>query len=136
MPTQPRPEQIQALFAKAPEGSLVMLNLLKFKEKASYPDGRQTDISGVEAYGIYSTEMRKLIEADGGRFLFSALLNVLVIGEGELEWDRVGIVEYASLESFQRITASPKYQEISIHRTAGLAHQLLINCLHPEQAQL
>ncbi len=135
MPTQPRPEQIQALFAKAPEGSLVMLNLLKFKEKASYPDGRQTDISGVEAYGIYSAEMRKLIEADGGRFLFSALLNVLVIGEGELEWDRVGIVEYASSESFQRITASPQYQEISIHRTAGLAHQLLINCLHPEQAQ-
>jgi uncharacterized protein (DUF1330 family) len=79
--------------------------------------------------------MRKLIEADGGRLVFSAPLNVLVIGEGELEWDAVGIAEYASLESFQRITATPKYQEISMHRTAGLAHQLLINCLNQEQTQ-
>lgn len=135
MPTQPKPEQIQALFTKAPEGPLVMLNLLKFKEKAIYADGRQSDISGAEAYGIYGAEMRKLIEADGGRLVFSAPLNVLVIGEGELEWDAVGIAEYASLESFQRITATPKYQEISMHRTAGLAHQLLINCLNPEQTQ-
>lgn len=63
MPTQPRSEQIQALFAKAPEGPLVMLNLLKFKEKAIYPDRRETDLSGVEAYSIYSAEMKKLIEA-------------------------------------------------------------------------
>jgi len=133
MPIQPSPEQIQALFTKAPEGPLVMLNLLKFKEKAVYPDGRQSDISGAEAYGIYGAEMGKLIEADGGRLVFSAPLNVLVIGEGELEWDAVGIAEYASLESFQRITATPEYQEISAHRTAGLAHQLLINCLNPEQ---
>lgn len=36
MPTQPSPEQIQALFAHAPPGPLVILNLLKFKEKAVY----------------------------------------------------------------------------------------------------
>ena len=135
MPIQPKPEQIQELFKKAPKGPLVMLNLLKYKEKAVYPDGRQTDMSGAEAYGIYAAEMGKLIVADGGRFVFSAPLNVLVIGEGELEWDVVAIAEYASLESFQRITANPKFQEISMHRTAGLAHQLLINCLNPQQAQ-
>ena len=135
MPTQPTPEQVQALFTKAPEGPLVMLNLLKFKEKAEYADGRQTDISGAEAYGIYGENMRKLIEADGGRILFSAPMNVLVIGESDLEWDAVGIAEYASLKSFQEITATPEYQVISMHREAGLAHQLLINCLHPEQAQ-
>ena len=36
MPTQPRPEQIQALVAKVPKGPLVMLNLLKFKEKFEF----------------------------------------------------------------------------------------------------
>ncbi|MBW1984821.1 MAG: DUF1330 domain-containing protein [Deltaproteobacteria bacterium] len=132
MPTQPKPEQIQALFTNAPPGPLVMLNLLKFKKKAEYADGRQTDISGAEAYGIYAGEMRKFIEADGGRMVFSALMNVLVIGEGDLEWDVVGIAEYASLKSFQKITASTQYQEINVHRDAGLAHQLLINCLTPD----
>ena len=131
MPTQPKPEQIQALFTNAPPGPLVMLNLLKFKKKAEYADGRQTDISGAEAYGIYAGEMRKLIETDGGRMVFSALMNVLVIGEGDLEWDIVGIAEYASLKSFQKITASTQYQEINVHRDAGLTHQLLINCLTP-----
>jgi len=33
MPTQPTPEQFQTLFEKAPPGPLIMLNLLKFKEK-------------------------------------------------------------------------------------------------------
>lgn len=131
MPTQPRPEQIRNLLAKAPKGPLVMLNLLKFKEKAEYADGRQTDLSGAQAYGLYGQEMRKLIEADGGRIVFSAPMNVLVIGDGDLEWDAVGIAEYASIESFQQITASPKYQEIGAHRVAGLEHQLLINLAYP-----
>ena len=131
MPTQPRPEQIRNLLEKAPKGPLVMLNLLKFKEKAEYADGRQTDLSGAQAYGLYGQEMRKLIEADGGRIVFSAPMNVLVIGDGDLEWDAVGIAEYASIESFQQITASPKYQEIGAHRVAGLEHQLLINLAYP-----
>jgi len=129
MPTLPKPEQFQELLAKAPDGPLIMLNLLKFKDKAEYEDGRETAISGAEAYGLYVAEMTKLIEADGGRMIFSALANVLVIGDGDLEWDVVGIAEYATLKSFQTITATPKYQEISAHRTAGLAHQLLVNCI-------
>jgi hypothetical protein len=32
MPTQPTPEQFQALFEKALPGPLIMLNLLKFKD--------------------------------------------------------------------------------------------------------
>jgi len=50
-----------------------------------------------------------MIEADGGRIVFSAVTNTLVIGKGELEWDMVAIAEYASLESFQKIMSSPEY---------------------------
>ena len=128
MPTQPTPEQFQALFEKAPPGPLIMLNLLKFKDKAEYADGRETDISGVEAYAIYGSLMKKRIEADGGRFIFNANTHTLVVGDGDLEWDAVGIVEYASLENFKEIVLSPEYQEMSVHREAGLEHQLLINC--------
>jgi len=130
MPTQPEPDQIKALFEKAPGGPLVMLNLLKFKEKAVYADGRETDLTGMEAYNIYGMEMAKILEATGGRLVFAAVLNVLVIGKGDLEWDTVGIAEYSSLESFQKIMSSPEYQEISKHREAGLEHQLLINCMN------
>ena len=66
--------------------------------------------------------MAKMIEADGGRTVFAAATNTLVIGDGELEWDLVAIAEYASLESFQKIMSIPEYQEIAKHREAGLAH--------------
>ena len=131
MPTQPTPEQFQTLFETAPPGPLIMLNLLKFKEKAVYADGRETDMSGLEAYALYGSFMKKRLEAGGGRFIFSANTHLLVIGDGDLAWDAIGIVVYASLENFKEIVFSPEYQEMSLHREAGLEHQLLINCVDP-----
>lgn len=127
MPIKPNDEQLKRFIKNVPSGQVTMLNLLKFKEKAVYTDGRESNLSGREAYGLYGIEVAKMIDADGGRIVFSAATNTLVIGEGELEWDMVAIAEYASLESFQKITSSPEYQEIAKHREAGLAHQLLIN---------
>jgi len=127
MPIQPNAEQLKEFIENVPPGPVTMLNLLKFKEKAVYADGRETNLSGQEAYGLYGIEVAKMIEADGGRTVFAAATNSLVIGEGELEWDMVAIAEYANLESFQKIMSSPEYQKIAVHREAGLAHQLLIN---------
>jgi uncharacterized protein (DUF1330 family) len=127
MPIKPNDEQLKRFIEKVPSGPVTMLNLLKFKEKAVYADGRESNLSGREAYGLYGIEVAKMIEADGGRIVFSAATNTLVIGEGELEWDMVAIAEYASLGSFQKIMSSSEYQEIGKHREAGLAHQLLIN---------
>ena len=42
-----------------------MLNLLKFKEKAEYPDKRKTDLTGREAYAIYGVEVVKHLEKSG-----------------------------------------------------------------------
>ena len=36
---------------------IFMVNLLKFKEKAKYPDKRETDLTGKEAYAIYGKEV-------------------------------------------------------------------------------
>ena len=48
----PEPEQVQNFLAV--EGPVMMVNLLKFREKAAYPDGRDAEISGREAYGRYA----------------------------------------------------------------------------------
>ena len=134
MPTQPRPEQLQNFSEKAPEGPIYMLNLLKFKERAEYADGRETELSGAEAYGLYGAAVRKIVEGFSGQFHFFGHCNALVIGDGELAWDAVGIMEYPSLEAFQGMVGSSEYGDIHVHREAGLDHQLLINCLSPEQA--
>jgi uncharacterized protein (DUF1330 family) len=111
-----------------------MLNLLKFKPKAEYADGRETDLTGEQAYGIYGAAVSKIINEMGGGLIWGGKANVLVIGDGDLEWDAVGIMRYPSFESFAGMTQSEAYQKIHVHRDAGLAHQVLINCLDGEQA--
>jgi len=130
MAIQPRPEQLAAFAAGAPkQGPLHMLNLLEFKAKAEYADGRDTELTGAEAYGIYGQGVIPLVEKLGGRPLYFGKANTLLIGDGDLEWDAVAIVEYPSLAAFQQMTQSAEYAEIHVHREAGLAHQQLIHCL-------
>lgn len=119
----PEPEQVRE-FLKSGDRPVVMVNLLKFREKAAYADGRDPDISGREAYMRYGVEMKKLVEAAGGRFVFGGEVAGLLLGEvGEL-WDHVGLVEYPSPASLVEIASSPAFHEIEVHRVAGLAGQL------------
>jgi uncharacterized protein (DUF1330 family) len=105
---------------------IAMVNLLKFRARAEYRDGRPDDISGEEAYMRYIAEMGPIVAAAGGRFLFSGDVAELVIGEVDELWDAVGIAEYPSRAAFFRIATSPEVEAISVHREAGLAGQLLI----------
>lgn len=122
----PRPEQIQRFVTL--EGPVMMVNLLKFREKAAYCDGRDRDLSGRGAYARYAVEMKKLVEAAGGRFVFGASVEGLLLGEVESLWDEVGIVEYPSASALIEIASSPEFQRIEEHRVAGLDGQLNITC--------
>ena len=126
MATQPRSEQIKALVENDKGGPIRMLNLLKFREFADYGD--DTGISGAEAYQRYAAEVVKIISNLGGEVVFSGRANTLVIGDGELEWDMVSIVQYPSVAAFIGMTSSEEYQKIHVQREAGLEHQLLVEC--------
>jgi len=122
----PDMEQIVPLMQDPTPGPIAMVNLLKFRDKAQYADGRPDDISGREAYLRYVVEMVPIVQSAGGRFLFSGDVRQLVIGEVEELWDAVGIAEYPSRAEFHRIATSPEVEAIGVHREAGLAGQLLI----------
>lgn len=122
----PTAEQIMAIAADRSIGPVAMVNLLKFRERAVYPDGRHTDLSGRQAFELYLERMQPIVEAEGGRFLFSGEVRGIVIGAVEELWDAVGIAEYPSSAVFHRLATSAAVQAIMIHREAGLAGQLLI----------
>ena len=119
----PGPENIQAFLA-GKEEPIVMVNLLKFRDKAKYADGRETELTGQQAYQLYANEMRKLVEESGGRFIFGGEVESLLLGEVEEIWDVVGLVEYPSPQALVKIASSAPFQEIEVHREAGLAGQL------------
>jgi uncharacterized protein (DUF1330 family) len=122
----PTADGIQALARDSSPAKIAMLNLLKFRAKAVYKDGRPDDISGREAYQRYSSAMTKIVEREGGKILFAGRIAGVVIGEIEGVWDVAAIMEYPSRAAFQRIVTLPEVNEISVHREAGLEGQLLI----------
>ena len=122
----PNEEQMKGFFEPGSQNSIYMLNLLKFKEKAEYADGRETDLTGAEAYALYGAEVSKiLIKLDGGG-MFNAKVERLMLGEVEELWDRVAIAMYPNRQAMIEMMQSAEYQAIHHHRDAGLAGQLNI----------
>jgi uncharacterized protein (DUF1330 family) len=122
----PNSQRVAALMSDSSPGAIVMLNLLKFRAKAVYADGRKTDLTGAQAYNLYAEKMRTIVEREGGKFLFAGDIKSLVIGEVEDMWDIAALVEYPSSAAFAKIATSPEVSEIGVHRAAGLEGQLLI----------
>jgi len=122
----PAPEQAMAFFGLPEDGPFVMVNLLKFKPKAEYPDGSNPQMTGAEAYNLYGEAVAKLVEGLGGKIRYSGAVAGLMLGEVEDLWDAVALAEYPSLAAFRSMATSPEYHAIEHHRIAGLAGQLNI----------
>ena len=122
----PTADRIADLTADSSGQPVVMLNLLKFRERAQYADGRSSELSGRQAYMLYGEKMQQLVEREGGHIVFSGAIQSLVIGAVEDMWDTAALVEYPSSAAFARIVTSPEVAAIVVHRAAGLAGQLLI----------
>ena len=105
---------------------IYMVNLLKFKNKAEYEDGRKTNLSGEEAYAIYGLEVMEHLKKIGGESIFSGVVNRLMLGEVEDLWDWIAVVRYPSRKAMLEMITNPDYLESEKHRSAGLEGQLNI----------
>lgn len=119
-------ERIEQMMQPGPEGPISMVNLLKFKEHAEYEDGRETTLTGREAYQIYGRGVSKLITEYGGTITFVGDVTFLALGQVDDLWDEVAIAQYPSRAELWKMSTSAEWQELAVHRTAGLAGQLNI----------
>lgn len=124
LPSDPR--QLQALMEKGPAGPIFMINLLKFKDRAAYEDGRETTLTGREAYMLYGAAVRDILPKFGGRALFVADVTHLSLGRVEELWDEVAIAMYPQRADMVRMSMSEEWRAAAVHRTAGLKGQLNI----------
>ena len=129
MPIAPTEAQITQ-FSGAANGSdepVVMLNLLRFKERA---DGINAEegISGAEAYGRYGAGVAEHLARVGGRILHASVAQQTVIGPDEREWDMVILAEYPSRAAFLEMAGDPDYLQVHQHRESALADSRLIAC--------
>ena len=122
----PNEKQMEEFLEEGNDEPIFMVNLLKFKEKAEYPDKRETDLSGREAYAIYGAEVVKHLEKVGGKPIFGSDVIRLMLGEVEELWDQVAIAMYPNRKAMLKMISDPDYIESAQHRVAGLAGQLNI----------
>ena len=125
---EPSAGRIQGFVAAADDGApLVMINLLRYRERAQYPPGSGADpCSGREAYQRYAAVALQKVASVGGRIVWMGQVAASVIApEGE-EWDDAVLVEYPSRKAFLAMIALPDYQAAAVHRTAALEDSRLI----------
>ena len=122
----PNKEQLAGFLEGDTESPIKMVNLLTFKDKAEYADGRETNLSGKEAYEIYATEVKGHLKKVGGKSIFFGEVQRLMLGEVEELWDWVAVAEYPSRKAMLEMIMNSDYQKSEEHRSAGLAGQLNI----------
>lgn len=125
------PKQMEEALQPGPDGPIFMINLLKFKDKAEYADGRETDLTGRQAYQLYGAGVAGLLPEYGGRIFFVADTTFLPLGQVEELWDEVAIAAYPDRASLMKMTRSQEWQDIAVHRAAGLKGQLNIESVAP-----
>ena len=122
----PNEKQMEEFLEEGHDEPIFMVNLLKFKDTAEYPDKRESNLSGKEAYAIYSQEVVGHLEKVGGKPIFGSEVTRLMLGEVEDLWDQVAIAMYPNRKSMLKMISDPDYIKSAQHRVAGLAGQLNI----------
>jgi len=122
----PSQSQMKGFFQGDTKSPILMLNLLKFKDKAVYEDGRQTTLSGKEAYDIYAEEVRGHLKKVGGEIILGGEITRLMLGQVEDLWDVAAVARYPSRAAMLKMMMDSEYRESEEHRSAGLEGQLNI----------
>jgi uncharacterized protein (DUF1330 family) len=120
---RPNRDQVKELISAPDTGPVVMLNLLKFKARASEGDG-----SGGDAYRKYGDSVTKMVEQRGGKVLWSGKAEQVLIGDAAQDWDAVALVEYPSRKAFIEMTSTKEYDAAHEDRAAGLERTIVVAC--------
>ena len=125
-----------AIFKGLPANAPIhMLNLIRLREVAAYPEGHEDHdrgLSGLEAYRAYGRTTAHILARVGGRQVWAGKPEVTVTGPQSEAWDLAFIAQYPDARAFIEMVRDPEYRLLVTHRTAGVADSRLI-CLSPRE---
>jgi len=120
----PTREQFGAMMKLPDDGPIHMLNLVRFRDKAAYEDGREA--TGAEAYKTYGKESGSIFAGVGGKIAYSWSPKLTLVGPDDEAWDIAFIAEYPNAAAFGKMVQDPAYQKIVFHRQAAVADSRLV----------
>ena len=90
-----------------------MLNLVKFRTNAVYPEGHEladAGLSGADAYARYGKETAPIIERLGAEIAWRGAFQTVLIGPDDEAWDEVFVARYPSAHAFLEMVTRPGLQ--------------------------
>jgi hypothetical protein len=106
-----------------------MLNLIKFRDLAEYPEGHPNHgkgLTGREAYEIYKEGFQRVVANDGAAMVWEAPIECVVTGPAD-EWDEAFVMGYPNSALFMAMVKNAEYvRDVVPHRTAAVADSRLI----------
>ena len=120
----PTKEAFAVFRANDRPGPIHMLNLVRLRARAAYPDGREA--TGAEAYAAYGRDSEPVFARLGGRIVWRGRFEHMLIGPTDERWDLAFIAEYPSVQAFVEMIRDPLYREAVKHRQAAVEDSRLL----------
>lgn len=127
---EPTQEAGRAFFARGISGSVVMLNLLRFRPTADYSAAPElapaSPITGEDAYRLYMDHTLPYLKASGGEVLFFGHGGAFLVGPSHERWDAAMLVRQSNVASFLAFASNQDYLSGIGHRLAALEDSRLL----------
>jgi uncharacterized protein (DUF1330 family) len=124
----PSPENFAVFKALPRDTPIQMLNLIKFKTLADYPEGHPNHgkgLTGAEAYRQYGRAIQSILARLGAAMVWQGKPECVVTGPAG-EWDDAFVMGYPNSAAFLTMVSDDEYKSHVVHRTAAVADSRLI----------
>lgn len=127
----PSPENFQAFKDLPRDEPINMLNLLRYRDHAEYPNGHEhhgNGWSGRRAYEEYGNTSGPIFRRVGGEIVWRGAFQTMVTGPtpDEKVWHDGFVAQYPNAGAFFEMIKDPEYQLALVNRTAALVDSRLM----------
>jgi uncharacterized protein (DUF1330 family) len=118
------------LFKALPRDTPInMLNLVRFRDLAAYPEGHEhagKGWTGARAYAEYGTTSGPIFARVGGHIVWRGRFETVVTGPADEHWDAAFIAAYPHAGAFLEMVTDADYKLAVVNRQAAVATSRLI----------
>jgi uncharacterized protein (DUF1330 family) len=119
----PTRESFDAFKALPRDTPINMLNLVKFRALADYPDGHPhagKGWTGAEAYAEYGRSSAEIFNQVGGKIIWRGQMECMVTGPQDVFWDAAFVAAYPNAGAFLAMISDPDYKIAVVNRQAAV----------------
>ena len=125
----PTREAFDAFKALPRDQPIWMLNLVRYRDVAAYPEGHSlhgAGLSGAEAYRRYGEDSEPVFSRVGGSVIWRGAMQLMLTGPADERWDTIFIAHYPTAGAFLAMVTDPDYREAVKHRQAAVLTSRLV----------